>query len=184
MDNQSNLYERTKEAAIVYFQLKEQYEQSIIATVKEFRRQCLITWLELYDEYKNKYPSFTNMNVGIPALIQTVRKDIDIERLKQCKFDPYFNFKWTISVYCFIHTDNESGDSEYQDDIKISLDYDDESFVIMLSKTNILDPKDTYQDPAEWDKKAKDLAQRFVKNFVKYTTNETGKSLVPAGPQL
>ncbi|MBP8598162.1 MAG: phosphoenolpyruvate carboxykinase (ATP) [Selenomonas sp.] len=50
--------------------------------------------------------------------------------------------------------------------------------------TNILDPKDTYQDPAEWDKKAKDLAQRFVKNFVKYTTNETGKSLVPAGPQL
>ena len=55
MDNQSNLYDRTKEAAIAYFQLKEQYEQSIIATVKEFRRQCLITWLELYDEYKNKY---------------------------------------------------------------------------------------------------------------------------------
>ena len=141
MDNQSNLYERTKEAAIVYFQLKEQYEQSIIATVKEFRRQCLITWLELYDEYKNKYPSFTDVNVGIPALIQTVRKDIDIERLKQCKFDPYFNFKWTISVYCFIHIDNESSDSEYQDDVKISLDYDDESFVIMLRKTNILDPK-------------------------------------------
>ena len=140
MDNQSNLYERTKEAAIAYFELKEQYEQLIIATVKEFRRQCLIAWLELYDEYKNKYPSFTDVNVGIPALIQTVRKDIDIERLKQCKFDPYFNFKWTISVYCFIHIDNESSDSEYQDDVKISLDYDDESFVIMLHKTNILDP--------------------------------------------
>lgn len=141
MNNQSNLYERTKEAAIAYFELKEQYERSIISTVKEFRRQCLITWLELYDEYKYKYPSFTDVNVGIPALIQTVRKDIDIERLKQCKFDPYFNFKWTISVYCFIHADNESSDFEYQDDVKISLDYDDESFVIMLSKTNILDPK-------------------------------------------
>ena len=48
----------------------------------------------------------------------------------------------------------------------------------------ILDPRDTYADPAEWDKKAKDLAQRFVKNFVKYQGNELGKSLVAAGPKL
>ena len=32
--------------------------------------------------------------------------------------------------------------------------------------------------------KAKDLAERFQKNFVKYTTNEAGKALVAAGPQL
>ena len=50
--------------------------------------------------------------------------------------------------------------------------------------TNILDPRDTYADPAEWDKKAKDLAQRFIKNFKKYEYNEAGKALVPAGPQL
>ena len=48
----------------------------------------------------------------------------------------------------------------------------------------ILDPRDTYEDPAVWEEKAKDLAGRFVKNFDKYTTNEAGKALVPAGPQL
>ena len=50
--------------------------------------------------------------------------------------------------------------------------------------TNILDPRNTYADAAEWDVKAKDLAGRFIKNFAKYTTNEAGKALVEAGPQL
>ena len=48
----------------------------------------------------------------------------------------------------------------------------------------ILDPRDTYKDVSEWEKKAKDLAQRFVKNFKKYETNDEGKALVAAGPQL
>ena len=48
----------------------------------------------------------------------------------------------------------------------------------------ILDPRDTYADPTEWETKAKDLAARFQKNFVKYTTNDAGKALVAAGPQL
>lgn len=48
----------------------------------------------------------------------------------------------------------------------------------------ILDPRDTYEDPAEWDKKATHLADLFIKNFVKYTGNEAGKALVAAGPQL
>ncbi len=48
----------------------------------------------------------------------------------------------------------------------------------------ILDPRDTYGDPAEWDAKAKDLAGRFIKNFEKYTFNDAGKALVSAGPQL
>jgi len=48
----------------------------------------------------------------------------------------------------------------------------------------ILDPRDTYADAAEWDAKAKDLAQRFVKNFAKYESNADGKALVAAGPQL
>ena len=50
--------------------------------------------------------------------------------------------------------------------------------------TGILDPRDTYANPAEWDEKAKDLAARFVKNFSKYTTNAAGEALVAAGPQL
>ncbi len=48
----------------------------------------------------------------------------------------------------------------------------------------ILDPRDTYKDVSEWEKKAKDLAQRFIKNFKKYETNDEGKALVAAGPQL
>ena len=48
----------------------------------------------------------------------------------------------------------------------------------------ILDPRDTYADAAEWYTKAEDLANRFIKNFVKYTYNDAGKALVPAGPQL
>ncbi|NBK91444.1 phosphoenolpyruvate carboxykinase (ATP) [bacterium 1XD21-13] len=50
--------------------------------------------------------------------------------------------------------------------------------------TNILDPRNTYADASEWEEKAKDLAGRFIKNFVKYEGNEAGKALVPAGPQL
>ncbi|MBP5091761.1 MAG: phosphoenolpyruvate carboxykinase (ATP), partial [Bacilli bacterium] len=50
--------------------------------------------------------------------------------------------------------------------------------------TNILDPRDTYADAAEWDKKAQDLASRVIKNFKKYETNEKGKALVAAGPKL
>ena len=50
--------------------------------------------------------------------------------------------------------------------------------------TNILDPRDTYADAAEWDAKAKDLAQRFINNFKKYESNAAGKALVSAGPQI
>ena len=48
----------------------------------------------------------------------------------------------------------------------------------------ILDPRDTYADAAQWEEKAKDLAGRFIKNFVKFTGNEAGKALVEAGPKL
>jgi phosphoenolpyruvate carboxykinase (ATP) len=50
--------------------------------------------------------------------------------------------------------------------------------------TNILDPRDTYTDPKEWDKKADKLAKLFIENFKKYTDNDEGRSLITAGPQL
>lgn len=50
--------------------------------------------------------------------------------------------------------------------------------------SGILDPRDTYADPKEWEEKAKDLGGRFIKNFEKYTDNEEGKALIAAGPQL
>ena len=50
--------------------------------------------------------------------------------------------------------------------------------------TGILDPRDTYADPSQWEEKAKDLAGRFIKNFHKYESNRAGKALVKAGPKL
>ncbi len=50
--------------------------------------------------------------------------------------------------------------------------------------SGILDPRDTYENVADWDKKAKELGEMFIKNFEKYTDNEEGKALVKAGPQL
>ncbi|PSW03384.1 phosphoenolpyruvate carboxykinase (ATP) [Photobacterium lipolyticum] len=48
----------------------------------------------------------------------------------------------------------------------------------------ILDPRDTYVDPLQWESKAIDLAERFINNFDKYTDTSEGAELVAAGPQL
>ena len=48
----------------------------------------------------------------------------------------------------------------------------------------ILDPRDTYENVSEWNKKATHLASLFVKNFEQYIDNTEGQSLVKAGPQL
>ena len=50
--------------------------------------------------------------------------------------------------------------------------------------SGILDPRDTYATPEEWNEKAEDLAGRFIKNFEKFTHNEAGKALVAAGPKI
>jgi phosphoenolpyruvate carboxykinase (ATP) len=49
--------------------------------------------------------------------------------------------------------------------------------------SNILFTKNTYADPAEFDKRANDLAQKFIENFEKYTDTEEGKRLLAAGPK-
>lgn len=48
----------------------------------------------------------------------------------------------------------------------------------------ILDPRDTYTNPEEWDVKAQDLAARFIKNFKKYENNPAGKALVTTDAAL
>jgi len=48
----------------------------------------------------------------------------------------------------------------------------------------ILDPRKTYKDVAEWERKAIDLSTRYIKNFEQYTDTEEGKRLVAAGPCL
>ncbi len=49
---------------------------------------------------------------------------------------------------------------------------------------DILDPRDTYATVEEWNVKAEDLSNRFIKNFDKFTNNEAGKALVAAGPKI
>mgnify|MGYP001942074793 CR=1 FL=1 len=50
--------------------------------------------------------------------------------------------------------------------------------------SHILDPRNTYANSGEWEAKARDLAQRFIDNFDKYTDTPAGAALVQAGPQL
>jgi phosphoenolpyruvate carboxykinase (ATP) len=48
----------------------------------------------------------------------------------------------------------------------------------------ILDPRETYKNEDEWERKAKDLSARYIQNFEQYTDTEEGKRLVAAGPSL
>ncbi|WP_252177899.1 phosphoenolpyruvate carboxykinase (ATP) [Endozoicomonas sp. 4G] len=48
----------------------------------------------------------------------------------------------------------------------------------------ILNPQDTYENKEDWDNKARDLADRFITNFSKFTDTDEGKALVAAGPSL
>ncbi len=50
--------------------------------------------------------------------------------------------------------------------------------------SEILDPRDSYASPAEWEQRARNLAELFIENFAKYTDNEEGRALIAAGPQL
>jgi len=48
----------------------------------------------------------------------------------------------------------------------------------------ILDPRDTYSDRSVWEKKARDLASRYIKYFEQYASTPDGKGLIPSGPQI
>ena len=50
--------------------------------------------------------------------------------------------------------------------------------------TEILDPRDTYANKAEWEEKAKSLAAKYIKNFEQYCDNDAAKALIASGPQL
>lgn len=50
--------------------------------------------------------------------------------------------------------------------------------------SKLLDPRHTWASEAEWETKARDLAQRFINNFDKFTDTIAGETLVKAGPKL
>jgi phosphoenolpyruvate carboxykinase (ATP) len=55
---------------------------------------------------------------------------------------------------------------------------------VLPNVSDILDPRTTYKDVAEWETKAKKLAALYIKNFEQYCDTPEGRALVPAGPQL
>lgn len=77
-----------------------------------------------------------------------------------------------------------SGDIEKADTIKLPVFDLEVPTALPGVDTNILDPRNTYVDKSQWDEKSKDLADRFVKNFDKYTDTPAGAALVKAGPKL
>ena len=50
--------------------------------------------------------------------------------------------------------------------------------------TTVLDPRSSYDDPAEWEKRARQLGGLFIENCEKFTDTDSGKAMVAAGPQL
>ena len=50
--------------------------------------------------------------------------------------------------------------------------------------SSLLDPRSTWKNNSEWEKKAKELAQLFINNFQKFCDNDHGKKLLASGPQI
>ena len=48
----------------------------------------------------------------------------------------------------------------------------------------ILDPRDTYPSVADWERKAKKLAAKYIENFEQYCVNDAAIALKASGPQL
>jgi len=63
-------------------------------------------------------------------------------------------------------------------------------FGLMIPKTvngvnsKILNPRNIWANPADWDVAAKNLGEKFIKNFSNFTDNDEGKRLVGAGPKI
>lgn len=50
--------------------------------------------------------------------------------------------------------------------------------------SKILNPRNLWSNPEDWDKAAKELGAKFIKNFENFCDSEEGKRLVAAGPQI
>jgi phosphoenolpyruvate carboxykinase (ATP) len=50
--------------------------------------------------------------------------------------------------------------------------------------SHILNPRNLWSNPEDWDKSAKALGEKFIANFTNFTDNEEGKRLIPAGPNI
>ncbi|MDR0763309.1 MAG: phosphoenolpyruvate carboxykinase (ATP) [Bacteroidales bacterium] len=56
--------------------------------------------------------------------------------------------------------------------------------VVNSVDSKLLNPRTYWANPSEWDAAARNLAQKFIDNFINFTDNEQGKALVEFGPKL
>jgi phosphoenolpyruvate carboxykinase (ATP) len=63
-------------------------------------------------------------------------------------------------------------------------------FGLMIPKSvkgvnpKILNPRNIWANPLHWDVSARNLGEKFIKNFENFTDNDEGKRLVAAGPKI
>ena len=50
--------------------------------------------------------------------------------------------------------------------------------------SKVLNPRNSWENPEDWDKAAKELAQKFINNFRSFTDSEEGRRLITAGPVI
>ena len=50
--------------------------------------------------------------------------------------------------------------------------------------SHILNPRNLWGNPEDWDKSARALAEKFIANFSNFTDNDEGKRLISAGPSI
>ncbi|MFZ4705170.1 MAG: phosphoenolpyruvate carboxykinase (ATP) [Bacteroidales bacterium] len=50
--------------------------------------------------------------------------------------------------------------------------------------SHILNPRNLWGNPEDWDKSARALAEKFIANFTNFTDNDEGKRLISAGPSI
>jgi phosphoenolpyruvate carboxykinase (ATP) len=50
--------------------------------------------------------------------------------------------------------------------------------------SHILNPRNLWGNPEDWDKSARALGEKFIANFTNFTDNEEGKRLISAGPSI
>ena len=55
---------------------------------------------------------------------------------------------------------------------------------VLNVKSTLLNPRNLWNDPKDWDTAALKLAQKFIDNFSNFTDTEEGKRLIAAGPKV
>ena len=182
-------------------QITKQYIpiQTEIFTIQKSmeRGQKYLNIISLYDDAELRQQLESSLAEEISTItaseskMDEYLKNIDNVELKD-KIHTYEDFLTeVISQFAIIQGYVDKGDF-VQAGIALGVDF--QNLMVDMGETTekelteeleqgISDLSKEYNQAVEWETKAKDLADRFIKNFAKYEGNDAGKALVSAGPQ-